>query len=79
VVRVQDTCYLVGVFPQASSKPMVRGLYPRAFWLFLAWLGYGISQVDLPSPVITALTFSNEISGSPGIFRKSCEGIIAAI
>jgi hypothetical protein len=80
VVRVQNICYLVGVLPQASSKPMVRGCTPVLFFAFPAWLlVYGRSRVDLPSLVVTALTFSNEISGCPRIFSKSFAGSVAAI
>jgi len=35
--------------------------------------------VDLPSLVIAALIFSNEISGCPRIFPRSYAGIVAAI
>jgi len=52
---------------------------PLCFLAFLAWLGYGRSRVELPSLVITALTFSNENSGSPGVLPKLYAGIEAAI
>jgi hypothetical protein len=77
MVRVQDTYYLVGVLPQASSK-LRFGVVPPCFLAFPAWLGYDRSQVDLPSLVITALTFLNEILGCSRIFSKSYAGLEAA-
>ena len=51
----------------------------RSFAFPAEWLGFSGSRVDLPPLVVTALTFSMELSGCPEIFPLLSTGIAATI